>query len=822
MRISAASVDDENYVNMAETRIEVEFIPQPVRFHFTVSQQSTWNTVKDAVLAGCGAREESVKLTYADDEEERILLSSDMEMQEAFRVAANKGNVLQIQVIEASHDSGATAKRVSRSYREKESGEFVFVDGSDDATGRGAGANAKERQTDDDDSTPPPWFHKYLKQLKDQLKEEVTEEVCRRLASNKTDKSTDVQTTGNALTYQDGATCGNCLGPIQGVCYKCWECPNFDLCEACESLPSVHDTSHSMLKMRRQVQTQAYRRKRSNAGNYRPTRSPTRQSSSREMKQEKKIQKLMKKLEKYNLRDANVYRPPPSGGDKCLDLEPYGCEFLCDDTIPDWTHVQPGTRFTKRWKVYNSGYKAWDKTIHLKYRWGTLGLMPNDTIIEAPPISPNQEGTLEVQFSAPLEPGQYQTHWRMYSPQGFFGHRLWCNVIVDPALMLEPQLKHMASLKVVQGPEDEPGQDQVSKEDDLIELKTKILSQTATPFNSPAGMTPLKSPEASDAEDEPKIGASEASILDMPVNHDTEESASVLSLSSVDTEGDFEVVPLPPCFNMNIPFSASAHASRQEGKQKLEGGLVSLPSLAPSCEVLCESGRANNVPSNLPQPPLRKSTMRPNIFDDSPSDSDSGRSSSGSDNTIPLKCSFNEMSFVDAAQNIESTEAKEENRGEENKEGKESNQNADANESKETATRSASPGSSKKPFSSRKTYKVEGVGEALPEAWVNGALSAAATVYNTARTVLRGTPPEDGLSTPNWIPPVSHRVAISPMDRLLEMGFGNRQLNCELLRKHDGDVQRVVEELVSSNGNDWSLTHPEGPPAPRPFVCSFD
>ncbi|XP_064464524.1 next to BRCA1 gene 1 protein-like [Ornithodoros turicata] len=799
MRISAACVDDENYVNMSETRIEVDFTPQPVRFQLSVPQQSTWDAVKDAVLAGCGASEESVRLTYADDEEERIQLSSDLEMQEAFRVAAKQGNVLKIQVVETSNVGGAAPKKVSRSYREKESGEFVFVNGSDDAT-------VQASQTDNDD-TPPAWFRKYVTALRDQLREEVTEEVCRRLASNKADKSTDVRPTDKALTYREGATCGNCLDPIQGVCYKCWECPNFDLCEACESLPSVHDASHSLLKMRKQIATQGYRRKRHSVGSHRPIRSPSRQSAGREMKQEKKIQKLMKKLEKYNLRDANVYRQVAPGTEKCLNLEPYGCEFVCDDTIPDWTHVQPGTRFTKRWRVRNSGYKSWDKSVSFQYRWGTLGLMPSDTATEAPPVASNEEGTLEIQFTAPLEPGQYQTHWRMCGPEGFFGHRLWCNVIVDPALTLEPQLKHMASLKVVQGPDDDTAPEQASKTDDLLQLKTKIVSQTATPYNSPAGMTPLKSPETSDAEDESsKVGGSEISILDMPLHHDTEESASVLSLSSVDTEADFEVVPLPPCFNLNIPFTASA-AVKQDAEHGSEGDAARVYGLAPSCEVLCEPSKSAESASDVPQVPPRKSTLRPNIYDDSPSDSDSGRSSSGSDNTIPVRCSFTE-SVEQRAQSMELAEKKEENK-------------KDAAEEGEDTSAGTSPGSTKKPFSSRKTYKVEGVGEALPEAWVNGALSAAATVYNTAKTVFSGIQQQDGLSSPRWIPPAGHRAAISPMERLLEMGFANRQRNSELLRKHDGDVQRVVEELVSNEGN-WLPAHAEGPPSPRPFMCSFD
>ena len=37
-----------------------------------------------------------------------------------------------------------------------------------------------------------------------------------------------------------------------------------------------------------------------------------------------------------------------------------GAEFLRDETIPDGTHVQPGTRLTKRWILLNTGEQPWD------------------------------------------------------------------------------------------------------------------------------------------------------------------------------------------------------------------------------------------------------------------------------------------------------------------------------------------------------------------------------------------------------------------------------------------------------------------------------
>lgn len=41
------------------------------------------------------------------------------------------------------------------------------------------------------------------------------------------------------------------------------------------------------------------------------------------------------------------------------------------------------------------------------------------------------------------------------------------------------------------------------------------------------------------------------------------------------------------------------------------------------------------------------------------------------------------------------------------------------------------------------------------------------------------------------------------MGKLREMGFCNRERNEELLKKHNGDVETVVQELLSMSENDW-------------------
>lgn len=50
-----------------------------------------------------------------------------------------------------------------------------------------------------------------------------------------------------------------------------------------------------------------------------------------------------------------------------------------------------------------------------------------------------------------------------------------------------------------------------------------------------------------------------------------------------------------------------------------------------------------------------------------------------------------------------------------------------------------------------------------------------------------------------WLPPKE----IGPMGKLQEMGFCNRELNIKLLKKHNDDVEAVVQEILATNENNW-------------------
>jgi len=52
-----------------------------------------------------------------------------------------------------------------------------------------------------------------------------------------------------------------------------------------------------------------------------------------------------------------------------------------------------------------------------------------------------------------------------------------------------------------------------------------------------------------------------------------------------------------------------------------------------------------------------------------------------------------------------------------------------------------------------------------------------------------------------WTP--HDEATLKPEDQLLAMGFANRDLNRRLLEKHNGDIEKVIQELLEQVENDW-------------------
>lgn len=116
----------------------------------------------------------------------------------------------------------------------------------------------------------------------------------------------------------------------------------------------------------------------------------------------------------------------PTATHVCVD----SLTFLEDLSIPDGAQVRPGELLDKRWLIKNSGSCNWDQEYRIKLLSGPeMGASPEQALY---PARSGSEASLRMIFSAPMEPGYYQSAWQAYNPRDVpFGDPFYIEILVE-------------------------------------------------------------------------------------------------------------------------------------------------------------------------------------------------------------------------------------------------------------------------------------------------------------------------------------------------------------------------------------------------------
>jgi hypothetical protein len=103
--------------------------------------------------------------------------------------------------------------------------------------------------------------------------------------------------------------------------------------------------------------------------------------------------------------------------------------YLKDLTVPDGTEVLPSERITKRWLIINEGSCNWDQSYSLQLISGlTLGAKKHQDLF---PARQGSRAIIEIMFTAPENPGRYNTWWQAFDSIGKrFGDPIYMDIIV--------------------------------------------------------------------------------------------------------------------------------------------------------------------------------------------------------------------------------------------------------------------------------------------------------------------------------------------------------------------------------------------------------
>ncbi|NWS62114.1 NBR1 protein, partial [Chunga burmeisteri] len=331
---------------------------------------------------------------------------------------------------------------------------------------------------------PPEWFTSYLETFREQVVKETVEKLEQKLYEKLVHHNKPPDFAGSSVTAapptsesQSGngnqcdwlISCCNCQARIVGVRYQCSLCPAYNICEQCEAGTYTHDPNHVLLKLRRpvlcvaenyslaefsprlpatleQVRLQKQMDKRFLKAEKQRLRAEKKQRKA-EVRELKKQLKLHRKINLWN--SIHVLETSGSPTLKSESLQPNTflspsqpfqaivptlSAVFVDENLPDGTHLQPGTKFIKHWRMKNTGNVEWSSDTKLKLMWGNLTLASSEKKdVLVPSLPSGQVGTISVEFVAPNIEGTYTSHWRLSHRGEQFGPRIWCSIVVDPS-----------------------------------------------------------------------------------------------------------------------------------------------------------------------------------------------------------------------------------------------------------------------------------------------------------------------------------------------------------------------------------------------------
>ncbi|KAK3326393.1 hypothetical protein B0H66DRAFT_158821 [Apodospora peruviana] len=280
----------------------------------------------------------------------------------------------------------------------------------------------------------------------------------------------------------DGPLCGKSKinsEYIVGDRYKCAVCHDTDFCANCEASPANHhNRTHPLIKFKtpvrhvsvtttgehengRQMPTMGDRLRAARAAaskSPQATETPSQGSNATnvltvvDVKPTEFSPPVEVDSKKSEPAEVEKLVEKPVAVEKTLDVSELNAVFV-QDTVRDGTVMGPGYVFEQTWVLRNEGTVPWPAGCSVKYVGGDymghidsthpaatrdLEESSKSTICYTE-LAPGEVFPFTVLLRTPLRDGRAVSNWRLSTKDGLkFGHRLWCDVIVDRSIMLNP------------------------------------------------------------------------------------------------------------------------------------------------------------------------------------------------------------------------------------------------------------------------------------------------------------------------------------------------------------------------------------------------
>merc|ERR1719367_1709160 len=192
--------------------------------------------------------------------------------------------------------------------------------------------------------------------------------------------------------------------------------------------------------------------------------------------------------------------------------------------------------------VVNLGCTTWGEEAKVEKSFSSEGLTCPTGSLALPHLQPGEEGQLDFQFSMPSKPGRYESVWHFWLAGHRFGPPLAFNISAVAAV--------------------EEKKADIKEDTELLDFSNSG-GQEMLCLGSSATALEMIEMGKSRKEEFASLTLPDLDRLSLDDSRSTIplESAAAISTSSSnssrdhsDEEDDFEVIPLPDCFNLEVPF----------------------------------------------------------------------------------------------------------------------------------------------------------------------------------------------------------------------------------------------------------------------------
>lgn len=335
--------------------------------------------------------------------------------------------------------------------------------------------------------------------------------------------------------------------------YKCTVCNDTDFCASCEALPqSTHNRTHPLIKLKtpvRNVTVSTFGGKADGTpmcamGDQLP------QTSSKATETNAPAPSANAATQVQTVAEVKPVEPTVQGQPKKAAAPPKPADIASEinahfvkDLIADGTKMTLGSQFTQAWTLRNPGPHTWPAGCSVCFVGGDgmLDVDPNhpshitqirkaiktNTIEHE--VKTGESADFKVVMRAPERLGRAMSYWRLKMADGTpFGHKLWCDIILEPAKSEVATSKHIEDITAAHH-----HQPKVEDEADAVAKETISPATTTSTMIFPK--LDKESPVSSITQDTGP--AAPKTVLAAPVPAPVEDLLDVESLE-LDDDGD--------------------------------------------------------------------------------------------------------------------------------------------------------------------------------------------------------------------------------------------------------------------------------------------